>query len=299
MKLFKHPTRLFSSYTDKKYLIFEDVYYDDIFERLIKNVIKKIDKTKIVIDELSFEELMSLLPDYWPGKKYLKKKINLTFICFDFSSEDKINEMFNKLKFTAFDRAYLIISFDNSYGFYSTGLQNYSENDVFIFLDSSVSSSIFYNTLSHELVHLFQDISGRSKVKINNEKIFELNEKDKEDIEKFLKIDEDEILELFGSREILAYTKDLFSILKTEIGNDKQQMKLFLDYMFYKSRNNSTSFEEYFNKIKVEDDHVFNKNFNNVINNDDYPVVLLLISSYLKLGLNTIKNHLYGYQSKM
>ena len=299
MKLFKHPTRLFSSYTDKKYLIFEDVYYDDIFERLIKNVIKKIDKTKIVIDELSFEELMSLLPDYWPGKKYLKKKINLTFICFDFSSEDKINEMFNKLKFTAFDRAYLIISFDNSYGFYSTGLQNYSENDVFIFLDSSESYSVIRDTLNHELVHLFQDISGRSSVKINNKKIFELNEKDKEDIKKFLKIDEDEILELFDSEDFLAYTKDLFSILKTEIGNDKQQMKLFLDYMFYKLSITSNSFKDFFNKIKVEDDHVFNKNFNNVINNDDYPVVLLLISSYLKLGLNTIKNHLYGYQSKM
>ena len=193
----------------------------------------------------------------------------------------------------------MIISFDNSYGFYSTGLQNYSENDVFIFLDSSESYSVIRDTLNHELVHLFQDISGRSKVKINNEKIFELNEKDKEDIEKFLKIDENEILELFGSREILAYTKDLFSILKAEIGNDKQQMKLFLDYMFYKLSITSNSFKDFFNKIKVEDDHVFNKNFNNIINNDDYPVVLLLISSYLKLGLNTIKNHLYGYQSKM
>ena len=299
MKLFKHPTRLFSSYTDKKYLIFEDVYYDDIFERLIKNVIKKIDKAKLVIDRLSFEELMSLLPDYWPGKKYLKKKINLIFVYFDFSSEDKINEMFNKLKITAFDRAYLIISFDNSYGFYSTGLQNYSENDVFIFLDSSESYSVIRDTLNHELVHLFQDISGRSKTKINKEKIFELNEKDKENIKDLLKIDENEILELFDSEEFLAYTRDLFSILKAEIGNDKQQMKLFLDYMFYKLRNNSTSFEEYFNKIKIKDDNIFNKNFNNVINNDDYPVVLLLISSYLKLGLNTIKNHLYGYQSKM
>ena len=299
MKLFKHPTRLFSSYTDKKYLIFEDVYYDDIFENLIKNVIKKIDKTKIIINELSFEELMNLLPDYWSGKKYLKKKINLTFICFDFSSEDKINDLFDRMKFAAFERVYLMTAFDNSSGVFSASFQNYSKNNVFIFLDSSVSSSIFYNTLSHELVHLFQDISGRSKVKINNEKIFELNEKDKEDIEKFLKIDEDEILELFGSREILAYTKDLFSILKTEIGNDKQQMKLFLDYMFYKLSITSNSFKDFFNKIKVEDDHVFNKNFNNVINNDDYPVVLLLISSYLKLGLNTIKNHLYGYQSKM
>ena len=298
MKLFKHPTRLFPSYTDNKYLIFEDVYYDDIFERLIKNVIKKIDKTKIVIDELSFEELMNLLPDYWPGKKYLKKKINLIFVYFDFSFEDKINEMFNKLKFTAFDRAYLIILFDNSYGFYSTGLQNYSENDVFIFLDSSESYSVIRDTLNHELVHLFH-ISGRSKTKINKEKIFELNEKDKENIKDLLKIDENEILELFNSEEFLAYTRDLFSILKAEIGNDKQQMKLFLDYMFYRLSITFNSFKDFFNKIKVKDDHVFNKNFNNVINNDDYPVVLLLISSYLKLGLNTIKNHLYGYQSKM
>ena len=299
MKLFKHPTRLFTSYTDKKYLIFEDVYYDDIFERLIKNVIKKIDKAKLVIDRLSFEELMSLLPDYWPGKKYLKKKINLTFICFDFSSEDKINDLFDRMKFVAFERVYLMTTFDNSSGFFSIGFQNYLKNNVFIFLDSSVSSSIFYNTLSHELVHLFQDISGRSKTKINKEKIFELNEKDKENIKDLLKIDENEILELFDSEEFLAYTRDLFSILKAEIGNDKQQMKLFLDYMFYKLRNNSTSFEEYFNKIKIKDDNIFNKNFNNIINNDDYPVILLLISSYLKLGLNTIKNHLYGYQSKM
>lgn len=299
MKLFKHPTRLFPSYIDKKYLIFEDVYYDDIFEKLIKNVIKKIDKTKIVIDELSFEELMNLLPDYWSGKKYLKKRINLTFICFDFSSEDKINELFDRMKFAAFEKVYLMTSFDNSSGFFSTGLQNYSENDVFIFLDNSESYSVIRDTLNHELVHLFQDISGRSKTKINKEKIFELNEKDKENIKDLLKIDENEILELFDSEEFLAYTRDLFSILKTEIGNDKQQMKLFLDYMFYKLRNNSTSFKDFFNKIKVEDDHVFNKNFNNVINNDDYPVVLLLISSYLKLGLNTIKNHLYGYQSKM
>lgn len=299
MKLFKHPTRLFSSYTDKKYLIFEDVYYDDIFEKLIKNVIKKIDKTKIVIDELSFEELMNLLPDYWSGKKYLKKRINLTFICFDFSSEDKINELFDRMKFAAFEKVYLMTSFDNSSGFFSTGLQNYSENDVFIFLDNSESYSVIRDTLNHELVHLFQDISGRSKTKINKEKIFELNEKDKENIKDLLKIDENEILELFDSEEFLAYTRDLFSILKTEIGNDKQQMKLFLDYMFYKLSITSNSFKDFFNKIKVEDDHVFNKNFNNVINNDDYPVVLLLISSYLKLGLNTIKNHLYGYQSKM
>lgn len=299
MKLFKHPTRLFPSYTDKKYLIFEDVYYDDIFEKLIKNVIKKIDKTKIVIDELSFEELMNLLPDYWSGKKYLKKKINLTFICFDFSSEDKINDLFDRMKFAAFEKVYLMTSFDNSSGFFSTGLQNYSENDVFIFLDNSESYSVIRDTLNHELVHLFQDISGRSKTKINKEKIFELNEKDKENIKNLLKIDENEILELFDSEEFLAYTRDLFSILKTEIGNDKQQMKLFLDYMFYKLSITSNSFKDFFNKIKVEDDHVFNKNFNNVINNDDYPVVLLLISSYLKLGLNTIKNHLYGYQSKM
>lgn len=299
MKLFKHPTRLFPSYTDKKYLIFEDVYYDDIFEKLIKNVIKKIDKTKIVIDELSFEELMNLLPDYWSGKKYLKKRINLTFICFDFSSEDKINELFDRMKFAAFEKVYLMTSFDNSSGFFSTGLQNYSENDVFIFLDNSESYSVIRDTLNHELVHLFQDISGRSKTKINKEKIFELNEKDKENIKDLLKIDENEILELFDSEEFLAYTRDLFSILKTEIGNDKQQMKLFLDYMFYKLSITSNSFKDFFNKIKVEDDHVFNKNFNNVINNDDYLVVLLLISSYLKLGLNTIKNHLYGYQSKM
>ena len=299
MKLFKHPTRLFSSYTDKKYLIFEDVYYDDIFERLIKNVIKKIDKAKLVIDRLSFEELMSLLPDYWSGKKYLKKKINLTFICFDFSSEDKINDLFDRMKFAAFERVYLMTAFDNSSGLFSTGFQNYSKNNVFIFLDSSESYSVIRDTLNHELVHLFQDISGRSKTKINKEKIFELNEKDKENIKDLLKIDENEILELFDSEEFLAYTRDLFSILKAEIGNDKQQMKLFLDYMFYKLRNNSTSFEEYFNKIKIKDDNIFNKNFNNVINNDDYPVVLLLISSYLKLGLNTIKNHLYGYQSKM
>ena len=299
MKLFKHPTRLFPSYTDKKYLIFEDIYYDDIFAKIIKNVIKKIDKTKIVIDELSFEELMNLLPDYWSGKKYLKKKINFTFICFDFSSEDKINELFDRMKFAAFEKVYLMTSFDNLSGFFSIGLQNYSENDVFIFLDSSVSYSIIRDTLNHELVHLFQDISGRSNVKINNKKIFELNEKDKEDIKKFLKIDEDEILELFDSEEFLAYTRDLFSILKTEIGNNKQQMKLFLDYIFYKLSITSNSFKDFFNKIKVEDDHVFNKNFNNVINNDDYLVVLLLISSYLKLGLNTIKNHLYGYQSKM
>lgn len=299
MKLFKHPTRLFPSYTDKKYLIFEDVYYDDIFAKIIKNVIKKIDKTKIVIDELSFEELMNLLPDYWSGKKYLKKKINLTFICFDFSSEDKINELFDRMKFAAFEKVYLMTSFDNSSGFFSTGLQNYSENDVFIFLDNSESYSVIRDTLNHELVHLFQDISGRSKTKINKEKIFELNEKDKENIKDLLKIDENEILELFDSEEFLAYTRDLFSILKTEIGNDKQQMKLFLDYMFYKLSITSNSFKDFFNKIKVEDDHVFNKNFNNVINNDDYPVVLLLISSYLKLGLNTIKNHLYGYQSKM
>lgn len=299
MKLFKHPTRLFSSYTDKKYLIFEDVYYDDIFAKIIKNVIKKIDKTKIVIDELSFEELMNLLPDYWSGKKYLKKKINLTFICFDFSSEDKINELFDRMKFAAFEKVYLMTSFDNSSGFFSTGLQNYSENDVFIFLDNSESYSVIRDTLNHELVHLFQDISGRSKTKINKEKIFELNEKDKENIKDLLKIDENEILELFDSEEFLAYTRDLFSILKTEIGNDKQQIKLFLDYMFYKLSITSNSFKDFFNKIKVEDDHVFNKNFNNVINNDDYPVVLLLISSYLKLGLNTIKNHLYGYQSKM
>lgn len=299
MKLFKHPTRLFPSYTDKKYLIFEDVYYDDIFEKLIKNVIKKIDKTKIVIDELSFEELMNLLPDYWSGKKYLKKRINLTFICFDFSSEDKINELFDRMKFAAFEKVYLMTSFDNSSGFFSTGLQNYSENDVFIFLDNSESYSVIRDTLNHELVHLFQDISGRSKTKINKEKIFELNEKDKENIKDLLKIDENEILELFDSEEFLAYTRDLFSILKAEIGNDKHQMKLFLDYMFYKLSITSNSFKDFFNKIKVEDDHVFNKNFNNVINNDDYPVVLLLISSYLKLGLNTIKNHLYGYQSKM
>ena len=299
MKLFKHPTRLFPSYTDKKYLIFEDVYYDDIFAKIIKNVIKKIDKTKIVIDELSFEELMNLLPDYWSGKKYLKKRINLTFICFDFSSEDKINDLFDRMKFAAFEKVYLMASFDNSSGFFSTGLQNYSENDVFIFLDNSESYSVIRDTLNHELVHLFQDISGRSKTKINKEKIFELNEKDKENIKDLLKIDENEILELFDSEEFLAYTRDLFSILKTEIGNDKQQMKLFLDYMFYKLSITSNSFKDFFNKIKVEDDHVFNKNFNNVINNDDYPVVLLLISSYLKLGLNTIKNHLYGYQSKM
>ena len=126
-----------------------------------------------------------------------------------------------------------------------------------------------------------------------------LKEDEKENIKDLLKIDENEILELFDSEEFLAYTRDLFSILKAEIGNDKQQMKLFLDYMFYKLRNNSTSFEEYFNKIKVKDDNIFNKNFNNIINNDDYPVILLLISSYLKLGLNTIKNHLYEYQSKM
>ena len=172
MKLFKHPTRLFPSYTDKKYLIFEDVYYDDIFEKLIKNVIKKIDKTKIVIDELSFEELMNLLPDYWSGKKYLKKRINLTFICFDFSSEDKINELFDRMKFAAFEKVYLMTSFDNSSGFFSTGLQNYSENDVFIFLDNSESYSVIRDTLNHELVHLFPHISATSKNKINKDKIF-------------------------------------------------------------------------------------------------------------------------------
>ena len=69
--LFKCPE---PRYMSEKYIILEDVYYDDIFEGLTDYIIKEFKDNEVV--SLSFNEILDKLPDSWPGKKYLKNKKN-------------------------------------------------------------------------------------------------------------------------------------------------------------------------------------------------------------------------------
>lgn len=79
MKILHEPITYKPKFTDLKYLILEDVYYDDIFEKLTEYILYKLDNSNIV--QISFNDLLSKLPDWWSGKRYFKRerKILLLF----------------------------------------------------------------------------------------------------------------------------------------------------------------------------------------------------------------------------
>lgn len=302
--LFKCPE---PRYMSEKYIILEDVYYDDIFEGLTDYIIKEFKDKEVV--SLSFNEILNKLPDSWPGKKYLKNKKDLTIIQICFTDKTKVDEILSKFKFTNKEKQNIHDHMNVSRGFFLSELENYDKNLTFIFLDSllHINHDEEHEILCHELIHLFQEISGRSKYQVNQKKLFNISEKDKADIKRILNLEESQIQNIFSKDEIATYLKNAYSYIKEETGFKLFDLRLFLIASFTKleSIKHRESFIEFYKEIKNFNNEYFIENYKKFFNkifvecsHNKICIALIVLACYFKIGINTIKNHLFGYLNK-
>lgn len=302
--LFKCPE---PRYMSKKYIILEDVYYDDIFEGLTDYIIKEFKDKEVV--SLSFNEILDKLPDSWPGKKYLKNKKNLIIVQVRFTNKFEVDKIISKFKFTDDEIAEIKKHMKNAEGFFLSELENYDKNLTFIFLDSllHINHDEEHEILCHELIHLFQEISGRSKYKVNQKKLFNISEKDKVDIKRILNLEESQIQNIFSKDEIATYLKNAYSYIKEETGFKLFDLRLFLIASFTKleSIKHHESFIEFYKEMKNFNNEYFIENYKKFFNkifvecsHNKICIALIVLACYFKIGINTIKNHLFGYLNK-
>lgn len=302
--LFKCPE---PRYMSEKYIILEDVYYDDIFEGLTDYIIKEFKDKEVV--SLSFNEILDKLPDSWPGKKYLKNKKNLIIVQVRFTNKFEVDEIISKFKFTDDEIAEIKKHMKNAEGFFLSELENYDKNLTFIFLDSllHINHDEEHEILCHELIHLFQEISGRSKYKVNQKKLFNISEKDKVDIKRILNLEESQIQNIFSKDEIATYLKNAYSYIKEETGFKLFDLRLFLIASFTKleSIKHRESFIEFYKEMKNFNNEYFIENYKKFFNkifvdcsHNKICIALIVLACYFKIGINTIKNHLFGYLNK-
>jgi hypothetical protein len=291
----------------EKYIILEDVYYDDIFEGLTDYIIKEFKDNEVV--SLSFNEILDKLPDSWPGKKYLKNKKNLIIVQVRFTNKFEVDEIISKFKFTDDEIAEIKKHMKNAEGFFLSELENYDKNLTFIFLDSllHINHDEEHEILCHELIHLFQEISGRSKYKVNQKKLFNISEKDKVDIKRILNLEESQIQNIFSKDEIATYLKNAYSYIKEETGFKLFDLRLFLIASFTKleSIKHRESFIEFYKEMKNFNNEYFIENYKKFFNkifvecsHNKICIALIVLACYFKIGINTIKNHLFGYLNK-
>lgn len=302
--LFKCPE---PRYMSEKYIILEDVYYDDIFEGLTDYIIKEFKDNEVV--SLSFNEILDKLPDSWPGKKYLKNKKNLIIVQVRFTNKFEVDKIISKFKFTDDEIAEIKKHMKNAEGFFLSELENYDKNLTFIFLDSllHINHDEEHEILCHELIHLFQEISGRSKYQVNQKKLFNISEKDKVDIKHILNLEESQIQNIFSKDEIATYLKNAYSYIKEETGFKLFDLRLFLIASFTKleSIKHRESFIEFYKEMKNFNNEYFIENYKKFFNkifvecsHNKICIALLVLACYFKIGINTIKNHLFGYLNK-
>ena len=289
-------------YMSEKYIIFEDVYYDDIFEELTDYIIREFKNKEVV--SLSFSEILDKLPNAWSGKKYLKNKKDLTIIQVCFTDKPEINEIFLKFKFTNKEKQSICDHMNVSRGFFISELENYDKNLTFIFLDSllHINHDEEHEILCHELIHLFQEISGRSKYQVNQKKLFNISEKDKADIKNILNLEESQIQNIFSKDEIATYLKNAYSYIKEETGFKLFDLRLFLIASFTKleSIKHRESFIEFYKEMKNFNNEYFIENYKKFFNkifvecsHNKICIALIVLACYFKIGINTIKNHLF------
>lgn len=302
--LFKCPE---PRYMSEKYIILEDVYYDDIFEGLTDYIIKEFKDNEVV--SLSFNEILDKLPDSWPGKKYLKNKKNLIIVQVRFTNKFEVDKIISKFKFTDDEIAEIKKHMKNAEGFFLSELENYDKNLTFIFLDSllHINHDEEHEILCHELIHLFQEISGRSKYQVNQKKLFNISEKDKVDIKHILNLEESQIQNMFSKDEIATYLKNAYSYIKEETGFKLFDLRLFLIASFTKleSIKHRESFIEFYKEMKNFNNEYFIENYKKFFNkifvecsHNKICIALIVLACYFKIGINTIKNHLFGYLNK-
>ena len=302
--LFKCPE---PRYMSEKYIILEDVYYDDIFEGLTDYIIKEFKDKEVV--SLSFNEILDKLPDSWPGKKYLKNKKNLIIVQVRFTNKFEVDKIISKFKFTDDEIAEIKKHMKNAEGFFLSELENYDKNLTFIFLDSllHINHDEEHEILCHELIHLFQEISGRSKYQVNQKKLFNISEKDKVDIKRILNLEENQIQNIFSKDEIATYLKNAYSYIKEETGFKLFDLRLFLIASFTKleSIKHRESFIEFYKEMKNFNNEYFIENYKKFFNkifvecsHNKICIALIVLACYFKIGINTIKNHLFGYLNK-
>lgn len=287
-------------------IIFEDILKLDILNNLFEYIIKKFkeNNTKQIV-YLSGKAIKDLLPNIFKNKKYIKDNKNL-IIC--------------KLSFTNFERAkrtLLIIDknmtddmihrlFNNppgTIGYFTYKFEFLKEKNAgLLVFNEDMPKQRLFEVFNHEFHHYYQWASGRSLSNIDKTSFNKISEEKIKSIQKVYNISN--FYAFFNKFELTAYSNTIFQSIinlfkEFEIDFDKNDLyeflKLILDCISKEKTNQE--FEDYRNSI-------VDKLSNIQDNNDIYPILeftentsfaYLIISAYLKIGFNTIKNHLYSY----
>lgn len=274
-----------------KQLIFENVYFSEIFNHLITYCFANVLTGKTV--KLSGSDIKNKLNPHW---KYFDE-FNISKSLVISSNIDLIKQFIN---LTERELSDIKTRLKNSHGIFCSDFVN-DKNTGLIVIDENINSiSKLEDILTHELIHYFQwNINKHIKCKLKYQT--NINNSELTEISKCLNISENIVLTLIESCsdgiELETYINRIYYCLKDFCEeNNIKFTRLFLSYFceIFKNKKFET-FTQYFNDIKHRlaeyDIHLIY-----LLKTDE--IIYLMLLGYFKRGYNTFKTHIFSYFDK-
>lgn len=276
-----------------KNLIFETVYFNEYFERLINKCFTTVLSESIMY--LSGIEIKNLV-DNKRWKDYCKFDITKNLLIYVYN--DNLEDLTKFVSLTNTEKTEIEKQISADYGCFCSDFEN--NKDLGLILINQNTDIIKLKTvLTHELIHYFQwnlkhSIILRTNKKVNNKIILNITET--------LNISEmlckELIREINDGKELETYVNTIFYQLKFFCKQNELKFNKLVISAICESFNNiniEQTFNEYFEKVKIKLKK-FNEKFIKLLESDS--IIFLLLLGYFKTGFNSFKNHLYSYFDK-
>ena len=271
------------------HIINEDIYQVEIFEKLIDEIYPK------EYTYLTTKDIKQLLPDNWPGKKYLKNNKNIHIFNIPFNEGFK-NE--KNLNFTSKELEQINEAFKHSRGFFTHSFENISRTESCLFINKNLNYYKWIETLSHEFIHYFQWSSGRSKYSFKKEIT---NNNDLDLINKTLNTNIPSVKSLLNRCQFASYSLEIYYDILYRTNNDIHLTESIVAKLFFilQNKNHIKQFDKYWqNCLSILNTYYPNNTLLKKLLLNDEHLLILKVSGFYECGFNTLKNHIYSYINK-
>lgn len=265
-----------------KHLIYEQVYFRDLFDSLIQYIRKKILLFQNDYVYLTGEKIKSLISQNWKGLKYFKSNKNLYIV--DLNNIEKIPIILTNQQLETIRKNI------NIQGCFINDLTNIKNTAIIVMNESKVLYKEYSLYLFHQLIHYFQWNTGHSIHDFLKKKQIIISQKDQQSIKQIFHIQNPDqfINKLINKKQIETYVNTVFEALTLY---SKKISKLYLKQLFYIFENTGfNDFKQYYLNVQKKKKQ---ENFNLNISQLNY----LYFLGYFKCGWNTFKNHIFSYFS--
>lgn len=261
-----------------KQLIFENVYFSEIFNQLITYCFANVLTRKNI--KLTGIEVKSKLNSQWKYFNDFNVKKSLVII----SDIDTIEQY---VKLTKIELSNIEQHLKHAHRIFSFDLTN-EKNVGLIIIDKNINSiSKVEDILTHELIHYFQwNLNKQIKHKLNYQ--INISETELVEISKCLNLSKDTVLKLIENctdgTELETYINRIFYKLKDfSTENNIEFTRLFLSYICETFKNkNFNCFKSYFNNIQYKLAE-YNFKLINLLKTDE--IIYLILLGYFKQRL--------------